>query len=158
MNEQDIAVDEYLKANGIEFSAYHLGRTSKDQWDCDAWRVTLTHGKRSMTADYYTGLGHRKTRKGAPKPPTNPRCIAYAEWKRDYKIPTKPTAASVLYCLLSDATSSEEPFDYWCDNLGYDSDSLKALNIYNASCAARNELYRLLGGHRKPLAELLEDY
>ena len=42
-----------------------------------------------------------------------------------------PNVKEVLWALLMDADALEYDFDEWCDNLGYDNDSIKAKKIYD---------------------------
>jgi hypothetical protein len=51
-------------------------------------------------------------------------------WHKQKKLPC-PTAADVLYCLVLDAQASDELFETWADNFGYDQDSRKAEAMYN---------------------------
>jgi hypothetical protein len=57
----------------------------------------------------------------------------------------EPTAYDVLNCLLLDASSADEDFDYWCGNYGYDTDSRKAERIYKLVRAQTKKLRRFLG-------------
>ena len=44
--------------------------------------------------------------------------------------PKKPSLDDVLYCLVNDALACEMSFEYWCSELGYETDSRKALQTY----------------------------
>jgi len=90
-----------------------------DQWQRDAnqWTIELAYDNRTMTLDYFTGQG----------------------------ITEDPTAADVLECLLSDATSADESFEYWCASYGYDTDSRSAERTHNACVEQTRNLRRLLG-------------
>ncbi len=70
-----------------------------------------------------------------------------------------PTAASVLHSLILDASALEENFDDWASDFGYDSDSLKALNIYKACCDNGKKLCKIFTNEQiETLQELLQDY
>lgn len=56
-----------------------------------------------------------------------------------------PTAADVLECIASDASSGDEDFDSWCANYGYDTDSRSAYATWEAVRAQTDELRRFLG-------------
>lgn len=56
-----------------------------------------------------------------------------------------PTAYDLLYCLQSDCQAAEGSFDDFCSNFGYDNDSIKALNTYNACCEGAKKLRKALG-------------
>lgn len=72
---------------------------------------------------------------------------------------TKPTQASVLYSLLLDSEAENENFEDWATNCGYDSDSIKALEIYRACLANAKKLRAIFTREQcEHLRELLEDY
>lgn len=138
LNTADNQIDAMLLDREIEYRAVLVGATKRDDWECDAWRVSF--GK--FTTDYFTGIGHRK-QKNKYMPPK----------------PVTPTAASVLYCLFSDAEACEMSYQDWCDNFGYDSDSIKALNTYRACEATGHELRKLFDFNtRAKMREILQDY
>lgn len=121
----------------------YVGETKRDNWDCDQWRVTLSSKAGFHSFDYFTGLGLR----------TKPR----TSW--DTPKPRKPKVADVLRSLIMDASAANENFDDWCDNYGYSSDSIKALNTYKACL----DTARALRKHFSPdtlrqVRELLQDY
>ena len=90
------------------------------QWDDDTprkdWRVTLLMNGKTEEFVYHTGMGH----KAAPAP------------------------TDVIACLASDAQNGSELFADFCDNLGYEADSRRALDIYLA-CQRTAERLRRLG-------------
>jgi len=59
----------------------------------------------------------------------------------------EPTAADVLECLRSDASSvdSARDFEDWARDLGYDTDSRKAESTYRACLKVAARLRRFLG-------------
>lgn len=161
MNEQDKAVNEYLKTINVEFFAVCRGETKRDDWVCDEWLITLSRPGHMLDTRFYTGTGYRKS--AIKMPPDiarlRPNILARVEWERRHLKPVAPTAASVLYSLLSDATGSEEPFDYWCANYGYDSDSRKAFSIYETCCEIRQQVDKFFTREeRDTLQKLLENY
>lgn len=156
----DETVTEYLAAQRISFTATLVGETKRDSWTCDEWRVTIARhdappafapnatGKKiaELETRYYTGTGHRKAPAKRMSWDNAPRPVA-------------PSAASVLHGLLLDAHSAEQPFDYWCSDFGFDTDSRKALDVYEACCTIRRDLYKLLTTEqRDTLRTMLEDY
>lgn len=58
----------------------------------------------------------------------------------------KPDLTSVLECLQVDISSCNETFDDWCSNLGYDTDSRKALDTYLTCQNIESRLRLFLGG------------
>ena len=70
-------------------------------------------------------------------------------FSQGYGINGEPTAASVLECLLSDASGfdNSRSFEEWCSEYGYDTDSRKAERIYKVVEAQNRKLRTLLGEH-----------
>lgn len=133
----------------------YVGQTKHDdKWDCDQWRVTISSGAGMHSFDYFTGLGLRaRTYSGYGK-----KWDSMLKKHYDDK-PKKPKVADVMHSLILDASAADENFDDWCDNYGYSSDSIKALNMYKACL----DTARALRKHFPPsmianLRELLQDY
>lgn len=155
MNETDIKVDEALAAMGVSFSVRYIGETVK--WEAqtvDHYRVKIG----AYETDFHQGLGHRKARRPVPSYIKGDR-YAMNEWKRFHLWPVKPSAAAVLYCLLGDMEAIDQSFTDWANELGYDTDSRKALAIYEACCDTGRALRRVFtAAQRDELRELLQDY
>lgn len=68
-----------------------------------------------------------------------------------------PTLAEVLNCLVSDASSVDNAYDFedWASECGYNTDSRKAEAIYNVCKRQTQELKDLLGSNA--YAQLLYD-
>lgn len=81
------------------------------------WRVTLRYRGRRLTVPFSQGPA----------------------------ICEDPSAESVLSCLLSDASSADQDFEHWADDLGFDQDSRKAERIYRVVQAQTAKLRRFLG-------------
>lgn len=82
------------------------------------YRVTLEYkGRKLPNIEFHTGSG----------------------WK------VGPVAHDVLDCLLSDADLGANTFDDFCAELGYDTDSRKALESYLECQSMSKKLHRLLG-------------
>jgi len=58
------------------------------------------------------------------------RLITHDQMIRNTVYRRKPTESDVLECLKSDCEAGSMSFDDFCDNFGYDNDSIKALDIY----------------------------
>ena len=160
-NHIEKVVAEYLEDRGVEFRAALVGETTRDNWTADQWNARFTRaGKDTLQIDYYTGIGHRQSQREMPAGiARDPRSIAYAQWQRDNMRPTRPPAAGVLYSVLLDAEAADQPFEYWCADLGYDTDSRKALDLYLQCQTTGVKLYRFFTPEeRAHLAALLEDY
>jgi hypothetical protein len=138
-----------LEQAQVAFRVRYVGEATREKWQCDAWRVKIG----AFETDYFTGLGHRK----APAFPS-PETLAHEQYLKTFK-PQTPAAADVLHSLLLDAEAVNESFADWCGDLGYDSDSIKALNTYQACCEIGQQLRRILPTKlRERLSELLRDY
>ena len=98
----------------------------------DAFKVTLQYKRRKLTVPFYQGKAIRK----------------------------EPTAASVIYCLISDAQSVEcaKDFEDWASSLGYDADSRKAEKTYKACVKNQQNIRRFLGTDFDKFAEACQDY
>lgn len=84
----------------------------------DAWTVTLRFGRRRLTVPFFMGVGHN----GA-----------------------EPDAASVLYCLASDARAGAVSFEDFASEFGYDPDSRKAEQIWKACRRLAPRVRQFLG-------------
>ncbi len=128
-------VGDKLREYGVSYRAIYSGQQVKADWNnqsVDAYRVKFNDYETS----YYMGLGNRKA-----------------------GMHVNPVAASVLYSLLSDAEAVHENFTEWAENLGYDNDSIKALNVYNACCETGKALRKVFTPEQmSELRELLKDY
>lgn len=125
----------------IEFKAHHVRAPEKVKSDdfretSDRWLCTIN----GVEFDYYMGIGHRKTR-GNPDRPLIGADYSFNELKNrmnDYGLksfisqskPTPPVLDDLLYALCSDAAAAEMSFEDWAGDLGYDVDSIKALETY----------------------------
>ena len=104
---------------------FHYGEApERDDWGPDGrgapahnWLVRMRYRGRRMTVPFYGG-----------------------------ELVTNPTTAEVLECLLIDASGADESFDDWCCNLGYDTDSRKALASYQQVQDQTARLRRFLAG------------
>lgn len=157
-------IEAILAGGDIQFHATHRGQVTRDDgWECDAWQTVFTRqtaGKpESIVFDYFTGLGHRKPIKGAPKDKGSPNTLYREQWEKRYLRPVAPHAADVLYSLILDASACEMSFRDWCANYGYDNDSIKALNTYNACCESGEKLRRFFTTNQlADMTHTLEDY
>lgn len=157
-------VSEFLSEKGIAFAAVFVGAkikrdTDPKGWECDEWRVSLTREGRKIETAYYTGTGQRKQVKPMPQPPYRKGTIAYEEWAKTAFKEQAPHAADVLHSLTLDAEAIDQSFADWADNFGYDSDSIKARNTYDACCAIGQQLRAMFSREEMDtLREMLQDY
>ena len=144
MNTRDLA-----DRDGITAKAEHLGLREDQGWIHDEWRVTLANGSATLNTSYRTGIGHRAVVPMRESDWNNmDRRLVASKGGRGTRYsdrPTAPDAASVLDCLLSDASSAESTFEDWCSDLGCDSDSRKALATYLECQKVARQLRDFLG-------------
>lgn len=118
-------------------------------WNCE---LTGPNGK-TVSVEYHTGKVHRKFKgmhgKALPFKPS--------EFEWSISRATTPDLADLLYCLLLDSSASDQSFDDWCGDLGYDTDSRKALETYLACQNAGSKL-RSIGADTACLQTLFENY
>lgn len=159
MSDTDIKVDAALAAMGVTFAARYIGETVK--WEdqaVDHYRVKLG----AFETDFYQGLGHRKPIKGVNGPvkcPYPPHTMGAEAWNKQNVRPVAPTAAAVLYCLLSDMEVIDQSFTDWASDFGYDTDSRKALATYKACCATGLALRKVFtAAQRADLRGMLQEY
>jgi len=119
----------------------------------DEWRVSIHFAGKHYETSYHTGIGCRKPSRAV----TKERGGWYSRlsdrfFKSDFEaakagflLKVNPTLADVLYCLLSDANGVEQTFEEWASDLGYDSDSRKALKTYMACQKTRAALLKMFG-------------
>lgn len=146
---------------GVIVNVKHVALVTREpngkpvEWAHDAWRVTVTRGKQSWSTDYQSGIGHRKMdraveRNGWERFYTDARGGIHFRNAEDvaeqgFSKPVPPSAADVLSCVLSEACSGEDTFEAFCDDMGLDTDSRKALATWEACVAIRDAMIRVLG-------------
>jgi hypothetical protein len=125
---KDLAKNVTIKS---EQGAARLEWDKRDDWQRKAndWRVTLTYKGRRYSFDFWQGTG----------------------------IKTAPDAAGVLECLLSDAQSAGDSFEEFCSNMGYNTDSRKAEQIYKACERTHARLSKLFGADYQSFIEAERD-
>lgn len=160
-NPIETAVNEYLKAQGVEFLAVGGVASKRDGWDCDAWLCKFSRQGKEMFSDYYTGIGLRESRVRMPLDIARlrPNILMRVQWEKANLKAVAPTAASVLYSLLLDSSGAEQNFLDWCSEYGYDSDSMKAHKIYTGCCEQLQKVRVFFTNEeRQAMQELLQEY
>ncbi len=125
----------------IDFKAHHVRAPEKaesDNWQetADRWLCVIN----GVEFDYYTGIGHRIA-KGDPSRPFKGADYSFNELKHrmsdsglksfiSQSKPVAPELDDLLENLLSDAGAAEMSFEDWAGDVGYDTDSIKALETY----------------------------
>lgn len=170
-NEIEQAINSYLESIGVSFTVYGAGvGLVRDCWECDGWRAEFRNKTGVVELfDYFTGIGHRVIfnessykREQLNLKGLNPHCIAAEKIRKQmaqYIKPFPPFAASVLHCLILDSSADDMSFSNWCDDYGYDTDSIKTLTVYNACCDNAKRLRKIFTRDQiEQLREVLQDY
>ncbi len=131
---------------------------SKDwQATADQWLFIFDNG---ITCPYYTGIGYRvvathdKAEFNRLKHATlTPHGLE--QFLRLSK-PVKPDIKGLIYSLWTDKSAENMSFKDWCADFGYDTDSRKALETYEA-CQQSGETLKKLG-ITEDLTNYLEGY
>ena len=122
----------------VTFETKHIRNPLKaksDDWQetADQWLCVIN----GVSFDYYTGIGHRvksgfRTESGYTFEEMKRKNLSEEGIKSFCKIskPVSPRLDDLLHCLTSDAQASEQSFEDWCGDFGYDTDSIKALDTY----------------------------
>lgn len=166
----ELSIVEWCNKQGVSMAIDCMGAQIRDKWECDAWNITLyrTGKKDVFNSLYYTGIGHRvlsamgkleksriqRTYKGS----VNLRHML-AQNKKENAKPQVPHIAGILCSFMLDASANDYSFNDWCNEYGYESDSIKALNMYQECCNTAKELHKLFNrSELSELSELLQDY
>ncbi len=127
------------------------------------WEITIN----GQNFDFYQGIMHRKPKDsftlnniiGLHK--VSMQTLTSPKYDLDTilrcSIATKPLIEDVLHALISDASCGSDTFPEFCANLGYDTDSRKALETYLA-CQENSEKLRKTGLNISKLQEAFQDY
>ncbi len=113
---------------GIKITSQYGGVDTPDDWPrgTHPYKVTLRFQKRQLTVPFFMGPANEK----------------------------EPTVADVLYCLAIDARAGEDDsFADFCSNMGYDTDSRKAMDTWKACVTMAPRLRRFLGDSFDAVAE-----
>jgi hypothetical protein len=109
----------------------------KTDWDkLDDWQkkahpytVKLKYDGRQMTIPFFMGQG----------------------------LSHEPTDEDVIPCLMSDYKATDETFEEFCAEFGYDTDSRKAEQIYNQCVRNGKKLEKLFGSDLESVFEKYQD-
>lgn len=119
-------------------TAFKTREDMNDEWKKKAnkWQVKLVYFDKEYVTDFYMG-SRLVNRKGKLK---------------------KPTKKDVLHSIMMDDVSNMN-FNNFCDEFGYDNDSIKALKIYEECLKETEAYYNMFDSEeREVLRELLEEY
>ena len=144
---------EFIQKHNLKISFFVP--IDKSKWWEEQYRSAIDHflvviTKNAKIKDYYgeyylhkafttyfsQGLGHRHASKRL----------------------TPPKLESVVESLALDCSGIDMKFEEWADNLGYDQDSIKALNTYNTCRKISEDLKEFLGDEGyEELLQIRED-
>ncbi len=113
---KDFAEKHELKLIAKKVSSRKDGLMGKEKMD--HWDCTLIYEEKEYGFYYSKGFGH----KGAI-----------------------PTIEEILECFKSDLAYSDLNFEEFCNDLGYNNDSIRDKKIYNATVAQNEAVIDLLG-------------
>ena len=149
----------------FDFQCIHVALLVDDNlWQHDKWLVIINE----QTFDYHTGIGNRIS-KGRYyekefrrliniKPKQNKENLIKHCQKLEQVSKVKPPKMDDnLYSLLVDADAINYSFNDWCDTFGYDTDSIKAQNIYN-DCQKNGKKIASFIGNLDEAREKFKDY
>ena len=123
-----------LDAMDVKFTCVQVpSRPDHDEWlpGSRHWQFTITRGEEVISGHFSQGSA----------------------------ITTDPDIQSVFHAILSDADGTDEPFEDWAENLGFDTDSRKAERAYNQCKATAEALERMFSDiSLDDLRELFSDY
>lgn len=172
---------EIMTAAALNVTFEHVPSTydprDKESFQGIKWRATLQTPRGSFSTDYTQGIGHIPKAWGLVSEYGRGFSISQLEALRatlakgrrhiignsGHMIPTKepiptPDPLDVLGCLFSDASATDSTFEDWCGDLGYDTDSRKALATYEACRQTGLDLLRVLGAeHFEQLRDALNE-
>lgn len=118
---------EFAEKFGITISSEYADENPVDtSWRANHYKCVLKCEKRQMTIFFSKGFG----------------------------LSGEPTAEEILNCVAMDY--SEEDFEDWCGEYGYDTDSRKAEKVYKACKKQTKDAKRLLGENFDTLLECEE--
>jgi len=180
MAKQPKTLADALEAAGITIEAVFVpaakGTPSKDLRL--NWRIAVdVKGRRILETDYTQGVGHCPAYKVDAKTLGGRNCVmrwdaierecitgksCYTQGSTAWTpkpIPA-PTAAEIMYCLISEASAIDHPtYESWASEFGYDEDSRKGEAIYRACLAIGLKLRAALGdAGLATLREASEDF
>jgi hypothetical protein len=160
--------------DNVKFEVEFKGTEFKGEWQHFKWDLKIN----GHSFEYRTGLGHlktNKTRKGTPlsdlvrldnltqgqkieltKKPYAMQYVYELDGITDiYAV--KPKLEDVLESLLLDASCSNESFEDFCSNCGYDTDSRRALDNYLKCQENGVKLRKALGAQYSEVQKTIEE-
>ena len=158
LSELEKAVETYATQEcGVSFDVLSTGEQTRDDWQCDGWKFNLKKGQMVESFEYFTGVGHRETVSGLVAAVMPGAKHVKGRWQAQR--PQKPPLAGLLYSIVMDSSAARKTFAEWCAELGYDTDSRKAIATYEACQINADKLNRMFTyAQIERIAEMLQDY
>jgi len=129
-------IKEVLSTNSIDFKAHYLGLKTDSDFNGDEFTVTFTKKGKFVSFPYTLGTGYRKNNR-----------------------PTPPKVECVLHSLLIDSQCIGDGFQSFCDDMGYDSDSIKDGALFELCVKQSKEFTGFFSAELvEDLESILEDY
>jgi len=167
--EENVAA--ILAREGVKYDAVFvpqsLSRNSAEKARTINWCVTFTRGKESMAFDYMSGSGnipgyvHGRTSAHTAANYEASEKGVYAkpgQFQRPKRVPA-PAAVGVVYSLVMVDDTHGAAFEDWALELGYDTDSRKAEEVFRACEKQTRDNVRVFGrALLEELATALQDY
>lgn len=146
--------------NGFDFGSLPINVTycgkiieGKNGWDHFLYSVSIGTGINMFGTQYKCGLGHSK------KVNFHSNSDYWSNKERKYLVPVKPKNSDIMYSLLLDSDAGNYSFQDFCDNFGYSSDSIKALNIYQLCEKTSKNLRKVFTNEQLQQMQIaLQDY
>lgn len=155
-------LNNYIDSLSIKYKAifipFSASRNSEEKTKSINWVCVLEKSGKSIKVEYSQGTGHLPKRiqtRGAMA--ENEACENGAHG--GCKV-NPPKLVDILYCLVLDSSVLDHSsFEGWAGDFGYDTDSIKALEIYKECKKQANQFRNLFSAsERAKLAELFQDY
>jgi len=149
----------------FEFSFNHLGLFLSDDLHIHDKYIVIIEGQ---DFEYSCGIGHRIEldrfkrevfKKVMNKNPqkTKSNLYLYIDELKKCSKPKPLNIDDILYSLFLDSQAGAESFDDFCDNFGYNNDSIKANDIYKA-CQKNAKKVKTFITDIDKANELFQDY
>ena len=141
-----------INLNSVKTVLTFSHKNTAEKWGHYAWTLLIDN----ELFNYKTGLGHaKKMNELIPSwsKPKDIECFSLdnSEWVHI------PKAMDIVECLFSDAECGLYSFTDFCDNLGYDHDSISALKTYMACQDTETRLRKALGKEYQAIKSQIEE-
>jgi len=162
----NMAINEktQLAINALKFEAIFVSNPTEQTHNCKdfhktsfKWLCKITLGTHTVEVDYHMGIHHSRfnTKRGGHFSHDTLNASEFEQYKNkglsdagfrnwlEHATPKPPELDEILSSLTSEADAINENFEDWAESLGYDSDSIKALKMWNECCNSYRKLKSL---------------